>query len=61
MKCSTCPVHGDIICGKQMMATCSRRQPGRTGDEEGVVGIPSRMLLRLEQRIEVPEAAAHRG
>ncbi len=27
----------------------------RTFEEEGVVGIPSRVLLRLEQRIKIPE------
>ena len=32
---------------------------GGLGEEEGVVCVAGRMLLRLEQRVEVPEAALH--
>ena len=30
---------------------------GRTRDEEGVVRVARRVLLRLEQRVKIPEAA----
>ena len=30
---------------------------GRVADEEGVVGVPGRVLLRLEERVKVPETA----
>lgn len=33
---------------------------GRTRDEEGVVRVPRRVLLWLEQRVKVPEAARAR-
>ena len=38
-----------------------RARGARTCEEEGVVGVPGRVLLGLEQRVKVPEAAQHHG
>lgn len=49
--------HGLSVKEHDERAGQAGRGGKRTSEEEGVVRISGRVLLRLEQRIEVPEAA----
>ena len=44
---------------QQQAEGMGRARGARTCEEEGIVGVPGRVLLGLEQRIKVPEAAQH--
>lgn len=53
------------IVNQSSVGAISRKQgrrieiPGLTFQEEGVVGVPSGMLLRLEEGVEVPETVGN--